>query len=120
METLKDKMLGAVAQCDLVITSGGVSMGEADYVKTILQDIGTVHFGRLNMKPGKPTTFASINKADGGKCYFFGLPGNPVSCLVCKALVVDPALKRLQGMQSKGSSISFVALILEQIACILK
>jgi hypothetical protein len=54
------------------------------------------------MKPGKPTTFASIAKPSGGRCYFFGLPGNPVSCLVCKALVVDPALKRLQGVPSKG------------------
>lgn len=99
-------MLCAVNRCDVVITSGGVSMGEADYVKTILQEIGTVHFGRLNMKPGKPTTFASINRGDGGKSYFFGLPGNPVSCLVCKALVVDPALKRLQGVQSKGRKIS--------------
>jgi molybdopterin biosynthesis enzyme len=55
------------------------------------------------MKPGKPTTFATISKPSGeGQCAFFGLPGNPVSCLVCKALVVDPALKRLQGLPSKG------------------
>lgn len=55
------------------------------------------------MKPGKPTTFATVPKPSGGNCYFFGLPGNPVSCLVCKALVVDPALKRLQGVHSKGN-----------------
>lgn len=53
------------------------------------------------MMPGKPTTFASVPRPSGkGTAYFFGLPGNPVSCLVTKALVVDPALKRLQGMKS--------------------
>jgi gephyrin len=138
VEVLKARMLEAVGRCDVVITSGGVSMGEADYVKTILQEIGTVehlppphlpppslltlpqvHFGRLNMKPGKPTTFATINKLSGGQCSFFGLPGNPVSCLVCKALVVDPALKRLQGIPSKGAHLpsSFPHLLGAQTAC---
>ena len=57
-----------------------------------------VHFGRLNMKPGKPTTFASINRANGSRCFFFGLPGNPVSCLVTCALMVTPAVKILKGV----------------------
>jgi molybdopterin biosynthesis enzyme len=69
-----------------------------------------VHFGRIRMKPGKPSTFASIPKQSGaGSCYFFGLPGNPVSCLVCKTLLVDCALKRLQGINSRGGSSSLSA-----------
>jgi gephyrin len=102
-ETLRSRMVEAVEQCDVVVTSGGVSMGDADFVKGLLAELGTVHFGRLNMKPGKPTTFASIPKQSGrGRCYFFGLPGNPVSCLVSKALMVDPAVRRLQGLSSSS------------------
>ena len=74
------------------------------YTDNLLLVALQVHFGRIRMKPGKPTTFASIPKKTegGGTCYFFGLPGNPVSCLVCKTLVVDCALKRLQGVCSRG------------------
>jgi gephyrin len=100
-ETLRERMQEAVEQCDIVVTSGGVSMGDADFVKGLLAELGTVHFGRLNMKPGKPTTYASIPKKNGsGSCHFFGLPGNPVSCLVSKTLMVDPAVRRLQGVSS--------------------
>mmetsp|Transcript_17490 Transcript_17490/g.29317 ORF Transcript_17490/g.29317 Transcript_17490/m.29317 type:complete len:659 (-) Transcript_17490:150-2126(-) len=103
-DTLRERMLDAVEQCDVVVTSGGVSMGDADFVKGLLAELGTVHFGRLNMKPGKPTTYASIPKKSGsGKCHFFGLPGNPVSCLVTKTLMVDPAVRRLQGVSSSKS-----------------
>lgn len=81
-------------------------MGDADLVKPMLEKLGTVHFGRLNMKPGKPTTFATLNRQvndsqSHGKVLFFGLPGNPVSCLVTKSLFIDPALKKLQGKLSK-------------------
>lgn len=104
---LESRLLDAAARCDVVVTSGGVSMGAADLVKPLLAKLGTVQFGRLNMKPGKPTTFATINTISGGseaegatkmkKTLFFGLPGNPVSCLVTKALMIDPCLRRLQG-----------------------
>lgn len=75
-------------------------MGDADLVKPMLEKLGTVHFGRVNMKPGKPATFATLNRTaagSSGRVLFFGLPGNPVSCLVTKSLFIDPALKRLQG-----------------------
>ena len=52
----------AIEKSDIVITSGGVSMGSLDLIKDLLEELGTVHFGRMCMKPGKPTTFASINK----------------------------------------------------------
>jgi len=107
-DELRRRLLAASAQCDVVISSGGVSMGAADFVKPLLREIGQVHFSKLNMKPGKPTCFASFQRdptdpaSRPGKTYFFGLPGNPVSCLVTKALFVDPAVRRLQGRRSEA------------------
>jgi gephyrin len=106
-EELRQRLLDAAARCDVVITSGGVSMGAADFVKPLLRELGTIHFAKINMKPGKPTTFATFDHpSDGGanaskRTLFFGLPGNPVSCLVTKALFVDTAVKRLQGFDSE-------------------
>lgn len=77
---------------DVLITSGGVSMGVRDLVKGILEGMGRVHFGRVSMKPGKPLTFATI-----GEKLAFGLPGFPVSSLVTFELFVRPALLKMQG-----------------------
>lgn len=80
------------ANADMVITSGGVSMGTHDYIKTILSRIGHILIGRVAIKPGKPLTFALVaNKP------FFGLPGFPVSSLVCFEQFVRPALRVLGG-----------------------
>lgn len=105
-EDLRQRLQDAASRCDVVITSGGVSMGAADFVKPLLRELGTVHFTKLNMKPGKPTTFATIEHSATGsdrtRTLFFGLPGNPVSCLVTKALFVDTAVKRMQGLDSEA------------------
>lgn len=85
-------MQRATTECDIVVTSGGVSMGEFDLVKPYIEAKGKIFFGRLNMKPGKPTTFGTINKA-----LVFGLPGNPVSCFVTSYLFVVPAAKLFNG-----------------------
>ena len=102
---LKETLRNALEDSDIVVTSGGVSMGSLDLIKGILEDIGTVHFGRMCMKPGKPTTFATITSGTGPnrrEKLFFGLPGNPVSALVTFHLLVDPAIKALTGVaQSK-------------------
>jgi len=87
-ELVRTTLQEMVSECDIVVTSGGVSMGEFDYVKPILEEIGTVKFGRVNMKPGKPTTFALV-----GTTLVFGLPGNPVSCYVCYYLFVCYAIR---------------------------
>ena len=115
---LDTALRAAAARCDVVVTSGGVSMGDADLVKPTLERLGKVHFGRLNMKPGKPTTFATLkvkksNDAGDKTVLFFGLPGNPVSCLVTKTLFIDPALRRLQGMSSLAAMHPQVAVELE-------
>jgi molybdenum cofactor synthesis domain-containing protein len=77
---------------DVVLTSGGVSVGSRDLIKPILQKMGTIHFGRVAFKPGKPTTFATVDRK-----LVFGLPGFPVSSLVSFEVFVRPALRRLQG-----------------------
>ena len=81
---------------DVLVTSGGVSMGDLDFVKPLLERIGTVHFGRLRMKPGKPLTFATVDVA-GQQRLIFGLPGNPVSSLVTFYLLGVPAMRKLAG-----------------------
>ncbi len=91
-EELTAKVREGLATCDVLITSGGVSMGKLDLIKPILETIGTVHFGRVNMKPGKPLTFATVD----GKPVF-ALPGFPVSSLVSFEVFVRPALRRIAG-----------------------
>jgi molybdenum cofactor synthesis domain-containing protein len=88
------KLDAAFAQSDAVISSGGVSMGKLDLVKPLLEARGTVHFGRVRMKPGKPLTFVTVN----GKP-MFALPGFPVSSLVSFELFVRPALLRMAGQR---------------------
>lgn len=82
----------ASANADVVITSGGVSVGDADFVKETLQKLGEVGFWQIAMKPGRPLAFGRINDA-----LFFGLPGNPVSVMVTFYQFVAPALHRLMG-----------------------
>ncbi len=77
---------------DAVITSGGVSVGDADFVKETLQKLGQINFWKIAMKPGKPLAFGTL-----GKSLFFGLPGNPVSVIATFYQFVQPALKRMMG-----------------------
>ncbi|KAH7912952.1 MoaB/Mog domain-containing protein [Hygrophoropsis aurantiaca] len=86
---------------DILLTTGGTSMGASDLLKPVIERKfgGTVHFGRVAMKPGKPTTFASIPtpEADHGRKFMFALPGNPASALVTFYVFVIPALRKLGG-----------------------
>ncbi|HET8626130.1 MAG TPA: gephyrin-like molybdotransferase Glp [Thermomicrobiales bacterium] len=92
---LRGELTGALAAADVLITSGGVSMGQLDLVKVLLDELAEVQFGRLFMKPGKPLHFAIARGAD--RKLVFGLPGNPVSALVGFEIFVRPALLRLAG-----------------------
>ncbi len=89
----------AAANADVLITTGGVSVGEADYVKEILEKQGDIKFWKLAIKPGKPLTFGRINQ-----CWFFGLPGNPVSAMVTFYQLVLPALQKLSGQEKPQST----------------
>ena len=90
--TLEELMLRGLEEADALLTSGGVSMGNRDLVKPLLEKLGTVHFGRVYTKPGKPVTFATVR----GKPVF-AMPGFPVSSLVSFEIFVRPALRKMQG-----------------------
>lgn len=89
----------AGALCDLVITCGGVSVGEADYVKDILEQLGTINFWKVAIKPGKPFAFGRL-----GKAWFCGLPGNPVSSYVTFEKLVTAVLRQMSGETFKPAS----------------
>ena len=81
-----------VQRADVLLTSGGVSVGDRDFIKPALEELGRVHFGRIALRPGLSLTFAEI-----GDRLAFGLPGNPVSSLVTFEVFVRPALRAMQG-----------------------
>ena len=91
-DELTTLIMDGIANCDALISSGGVSMGKLDLIKPILETQGTVHFGRVNMKPGKPLTYATVQDKP-----VFALPGFPVSSLVSFEVFVRPALMRMAG-----------------------
>lgn len=91
-EDTEAKIRSGLAAGDVVVSSGGVSMGDYDYVSEVLRQLGTVHFTSVAQQPGKPLTYATLD----GKP-FFGLPGNPVSTMVSFELYVRPALRRMMG-----------------------
>ncbi|CAG8534226.1 17591_t:CDS:2 [Cetraspora pellucida] len=98
----------ALTQVDVLVSTGGVSMGELDLFKpTLEKSLGaTIHFGRVKMKPGKPTTFATLSGTSGApEKLIFGLPGNPVSATVTFYLFVLPALRKLAGYENWNSPI---------------
>lgn len=99
-----------IQEADAVISTGGVSVGDADYTKDVLSNIGRINFWKVAIKPGKPFAFGTLNKADtlnksnsqknqynNENSYFFGLPGNPVSAIVTYHQLVLPALRQLGG-----------------------
>jgi molybdopterin molybdotransferase len=94
----REALARAFAECDVVVTSGGVSVGEADYVKNAFAELGgRLDFWKVAMRPGRPFVFGEL----GGK-FLFGLPGNPVSAFVSFVVLVGPALRRWQGAASPG------------------
>ncbi len=95
-EALEQAMLQAMEQADVIVTSGGVSVGEADYTKHVMEKLGSVNFWKIAMRPGRPMAFGQIhNKANGDSAYLFGLPGNPVAVMVTFYAFVRDALFKL-------------------------
>lgn len=96
---LEERVSAGLAGADILLTSGGVSMGDLDLIKPLLERSGEVHFGRVRMKPGKPVTFATVT-VEGRKRLVFGLPGNPVSSLVTYYLFTVPAMRKMAGWRN--------------------
>ncbi len=98
-------MQAASVQAEAMITTGGVSVGEADFVADAVASLGSLEIWRMNIKPGKPFAFGRV-----GGCLFFGLPGNPVSAAITYLMVARPALARLCGAESSSAPIALARL----------
>ncbi len=92
-ESIKQAFIEAAGQADLVLTSGGVSVGDADYVKQVLNEVGEITFWRLAMKPGKPFAMGKL-----GDAVFCGLPGNPVASMVTFYQLVQPIINKMKNL----------------------
>lgn len=101
---LRSALLQAAAMADVVVTTGGVSVGDADFVTGVLAEIGQVKLWKLAIKPGKPIAFGRI-----GQAWFFGLPGNPVAVMVTFLQLLRPALDKLAGIPPR-QALRFAAL----------
>ena len=99
LQATREVLRRAAGECDVVVTSGGVSVGEADYVKPAVEAEGQLLMWRIAMKPGRPLAFGSLGRSE-RPCAFIGLPGNPVSSFVTFLIFVRPFLLRTQGMAS--------------------
>jgi len=108
---LEQVLSAAAAQADVILTSGGVSVGDADYVRKLTARLGDVKFWKLHIKPGRPMAFGHI-----GKAWLFGLPGNPVAVMVTFYQVVLPALETLMGVAPLPERPSFSVTCVSGIA----
>ncbi|HEY5638188.1 MAG TPA: gephyrin-like molybdotransferase Glp [Burkholderiales bacterium] len=98
LEATREVLRRAAAECDLIVTSGGVSVGDADFVKPAVEAEGSLLMWRIAMKPGRPLAFGRV-RAQGREAAFIGLPGNPVSSFVTFLIFVRPFLLRMQGIE---------------------
>ena len=97
LDATVDALRGAAAGHDVILTSGGVSVGEEDHVKPAVQQLGALDLWQIAIKPGKPFAYGHVARAGGGAAHFIGLPGNPVSSFVTFLLLVRPFVLALQG-----------------------
>lgn len=106
---IRNAIRSADEQADVVITSGGVSVGEADFIKDVLSELGEIGFWKLAIKPGKPFAFGKLPSS-----VFFGLPGNPVSAMVTLYQLAVPAMATMAGLTAKPA-IRFNAVITDKL-----
>ncbi len=97
LDATREALRRAAAGCDLVVSSGGVSVGEEDHLRPAVQAEGRLDLWQVAIKPGKPLAFGELRRGDGSSAWFIGLPGNPVSSFITFLLAVRPVLLRLQG-----------------------
>ncbi len=98
LEATRAALRQAAVDNDLIVTSGGVSVGEEDHVKPAVEAEGRLDMWKIAIKPGKPLAFGQVRQPDGGHAWFIGLPGNPVAAFVTALTLVRPFLRRLQGV----------------------
>ncbi len=99
-EMTRAKLAEAASGHDFILTSGGVSVGEEDHIRPVIEQEGRLHFWRIAVKPGKPVAYGELHPAGGGRVPVIGLPGNPVSVFVTCLLFVRPYLLKMQGVDA--------------------
>jgi len=104
LDTTRQALREAAAGSDLILTSGGVSVGEEDHLKPAMQAEGRLDLWQVAIKPGKPLAFGAVRRPEGGEALFMGLPGNPVSSFVTFLLAVAPVLRVMQGREPGGAT----------------
>ena len=114
-ELLEQTLLSAAKQADVVITSGGISVGEADYMKLLLAKHGQVMFWKIAMKPGRPLAYGKIIADEESNAHYFGLPGNPVAVMVTFYQFVREALFILMGQLNPAPPVLFHVICTESI-----
>lgn len=97
VEAVRERIVEGILAADVLVATGGVSVGARDVVKEVFEEVGSLDLWRVAIQPGKPLAYGSAARPDGGSCLLFGLPGNPVSSFVTFELFVRPVLRRLRG-----------------------
>jgi molybdopterin molybdotransferase len=112
---LRERLVEGILSADVLVATGGVSVGAHDVVKDVFAEIGELDLWRVAIQPGKPLAYGSAPRPDGGHCLLFGLPGNPVSSFVTFELFVRPVLRRLRGEAGDQGRISVRAMLGEDV-----
>ena len=107
-QVIETAMLSGAESCDAIVTTGGVSMGDFDFVKVVLERIGAMRWMQVAIKPAKPLAFGTIRRGDGTPVPVFGLPGNPVSSMVSYELFCRPGLRKMSGFTDDDLDVGIV------------
>lgn len=97
LDAVRERIIEGILAADVLVATGGVSVGSRDVVRDVFSEVGTLDLWRVAIQPGKPLAYGSAARPDGGSCVLFGLPGNPVSSFVTFELFVRPVLRRMRG-----------------------
>ncbi len=114
-DSVRERLLEGILTADLLVVTGGVSVGAHDVVKEVFAEIGSLDLWRVAIQPGKPLAYGSAPRPDGGQCLLFGLPGNPVSTFVTFELFVRPVLRRLRGEDPDGGRLRVRATLADPV-----
>jgi len=113
-QVIEDAMRAGAESCDAIVTTGGVSMGDFDYVKVVLDRIGDMRWMQIAIKPAKPLAFGTLTRSNGTAVPLFGLPGNPVSSMVSYELFCRPGLRKMSGFSKDDLDVGIVQGVLTE------
>ena len=107
-QVIEDAMRAGAETCDAIVTTGGVSIGDFDYVKVVLDRIGDMRWMQIAIRPAKPLAFGTLTRSDGTAVPVFGLPGNPVSSMVSYELFCRPGLRKMSGFADDNLDVGII------------